>query len=121
VTDAFVNFSGDFGRIKLCFSRDFPADDKKTMGSEAFYCDTAFGVLGQTRIKDGVGNLITDFIGVPAGDGFDCIIFEGITENIIHIVFQLWHLLKPLTSRLSADRQAGSLSALLIYELILIK
>ena len=87
VPDFFVNFSGNLGSIKLSMGSYFSTDYKKSMGAERFDCDTAFGILPETFIKNCIRNLIANFIGVSFGYGLDCISFEVISKNVTHIVF----------------------------------
>ena len=56
--------------IHVSFGGDFARDDHQAGGREGFRGDAAVGVLLQAGVKDGVGDLVGNFVRVAFGNGF---------------------------------------------------
>ena len=57
-------------KVYVGFGGDFAGDDDQTGGGQSFASDAAGDVVGQAGVKNGVGNLVRDFIGMAFGHRF---------------------------------------------------
>src|SRR5206468_3085192 len=56
--------------IDISFGGDFSGDYDKAGGSQGLACYAAHGIVGETGVKDGVGNLVGNLVGMAFGYGF---------------------------------------------------
>lgn len=68
VADFFNGLSGNLFEVDFGLSADFTEDHADAVFDGTFAGDFGFGVLGETGVKDGVGDVVTEFVGVSAGD-----------------------------------------------------
>ncbi len=70
VADGGDGAADDGLEIDVGLGGDFTGDDDQAGGGESFAGDAAGGVFGQAGVKDSVGNLVGDLIGMAFGDRF---------------------------------------------------
>ena len=62
-------FASDVDEVERLIGRDLAGDHAEAGGDHGFAGDATGGVAGQDGVEDGVGDAITEFVGVSFGDG----------------------------------------------------
>ena len=70
VSDLANRFANDLLDVHLCGCCDLSHHADKACGAEGFAGNAGHGILTQHFIKDGIGDFITDFVGVSLCHGF---------------------------------------------------
>ena len=70
VTDFAHRIPHDVDVIEFCFARDFSADDHDVALGIRLAGDAAFLIYRETRIENGIGNSIANFVRVTFTHGF---------------------------------------------------
>ena len=71
------DFAGGSAQVDVGVGFNFAGDDYLAGGDKGLAGDLGIGVLGEELVENGVGNLVSDFVGVAFGNGFRC-------EKIVH-------------------------------------
>ena len=70
VTDALQDVAGEIDVVDNGVRSDFTGHDDKARCTEGFCRNAAHRVLREAGVKDGVGDLVGNLVGMPFADGF---------------------------------------------------
>ena len=72
IADRADDLAGGAGDIDIAVGRDLAHDMDKARGAGRLAGNAGTGVLSQNGIEDCVGDLVTDFVGMPLSDRLGC-------------------------------------------------
>ena len=72
IADRADDLAGSAGDVNIAVGRDLAHDMDKARGTGRLAGNAGTGVLSQNGIEDCVGDLVTDFVGMPLRDGLGC-------------------------------------------------
>ena len=79
VADALDDAAGRAGDVHVgAVGVDLAAYDHQAGGAEGFTGDVGLRVLAEEFVENGVGNLVSDFVGMTFGDGLRC-------KEVVHL------------------------------------
>ena len=70
IADLADDLAGNRFVVNLCLGGDLTADHTEVGSNHGLASNTGTGILGKTSIQDGVGNRVSHFVGMAAGNTF---------------------------------------------------
>lgn len=70
IADLFDGLTDDGLDVGFCCGADLPEDHADGVFDGSLACNHGVGVFGKAGIEDGIGDIVTQFIGMATGDAF---------------------------------------------------
>lgn len=72
IPDFLDGLSSDEFDVGFCGGTDLSEDHADGVLDCGLACHHGVGIFGETGVEDGIGDIVTEFVGVAAGDAFRC-------------------------------------------------